>query len=115
MSEGKDFEMAWCGCCDKPGLCLKVTFCPCFAFCEGAENIGSENGLFYCLATYPLGFGCCVLSQLGMDVTKKAGIEMTCTKSVCLACFDPCCCYSCRVINQSRLLKDSPEMEAMNR
>eukprot|EP00541_Cyclophora_tenuis_P001994 CAMPEP_0116552024 /NCGR_PEP_ID=MMETSP0397-20121206/6265_1 /TAXON_ID=216820 /ORGANISM="Cyclophora tenuis, Strain ECT3854" /LENGTH=116 /DNA_ID=CAMNT_0004076945 /DNA_START=87 /DNA_END=437 /DNA_ORIENTATION=+ len=103
----KELSMPCCGCCGDPGLCLWVCCCPCFAFNEAANNIGSQNGIVYLLVTFPLGFGCCALTLLGDEVTKKAGIEMGLCNSALMSCCDCCCCYSCRIVNESRLIKDS--------
>lgn len=102
-----DFEMTIGGCCDKPGLCCYDCCCPCFSFMEAATNIGDECPIAYCLATW-CGLGCCALGIIGENVAKKRGIDMDLGKSLVCACFNPCTCYSCRVVNESRLYKENP-------
>eukprot|EP00540_Astrosyne_radiata_P018609 CAMPEP_0116846764 /NCGR_PEP_ID=MMETSP0418-20121206/14029_1 /TAXON_ID=1158023 /ORGANISM="Astrosyne radiata, Strain 13vi08-1A" /LENGTH=176 /DNA_ID=CAMNT_0004478073 /DNA_START=277 /DNA_END=805 /DNA_ORIENTATION=- len=104
MSSEKHFRMACCGCCMDPVLCCYVACCPCFAFYEAAENIGSDKGFIYLIATL-LGFGCCALGDLTNDVAEKAGVEMTFPCAMVYALFDGCFCYSCRSVYESRLIK----------
>ena len=105
---------AGCGDCCKPGadVCLYACCCPCFAYKEVSDNIappgqGGFNGWMYCLLTYPLGLGLCVLCIVGDEVAKKRGIEqggIVC--SFAKACCDCCVCYSCSVLHESRLYKE---------
>ena len=107
----ESFDAGPCDCCKGgTGLCLFACCCPCFAFKEAADNMapanGSSNGWLYCILTYPLGVGICALCFLGEEVAQKRGIDsggMVC--SFCKACCDPCCCYSCTVLHESRLYK----------
>ena len=103
------FEMGPCGCLQKGmGLCCYTCWCPCLAYKEAAENIGKEAlGIIYCLATFPLEAGCCVLMFLGDQVAQARGIQdHGIAKSAICACCDGCCCYSCAVLNESRLYKE---------
>lgn len=102
-----DFEMAICGCCSKPCICIYDVCCPCLTIMEGAGNIDDDCPIAYCLATC-LGLGCCALSILGKNVAESRGIEMDMGTSCCCACFNPCTCYSCRILNESRLYKVKP-------
>ena len=79
-----------------------------------------DLGLIYCLATFPFGFGCCVLTALGDQVAQARGIPHGIAKSCLCACCDGYCCYSCSVVNESRLYKEqsgggAPKGEGMNR
>ena len=105
----ESFEMGPCNCCDKGmGMCCYTCWCPCLAYKEAAENIGKEDlGIVYCLVTFPLEFGCCVLTVLGDQVAQKRGIEHGVAKSCLCATCDCCMCYSCSVLNESRLYKES--------
>ena len=115
------FEMGPCGCLDKGmGACCYICWCPCLAYKEAAENIGKEDlGIIYCLATFPLGFGCCVLTALGDQVAQARGIPHGIAKSCLCACCDGYCCYSCSVVNESRLYKEqnggAPAGQGMDR
>lgn len=65
------------------------------------------------------GLGCCALGALGEQVAKKRGIkEYDLYKSCGCAFFNCRTCYSCRVVNESRLYKnnnDAPKAQAMSR
>ena len=87
---------------DVGGCCL-ASFCPCFAFMEIAENIG-DNGTLYCIAPF-CGLGCCVLAALGDNVAKKRQIQSDMCTSCCKAFCDGFICYSCTVLNESRVYK----------
>ena len=108
----KELDMPCGGCCQDPGLCIYTWCCPCFAFNEAASNVGSQNGIIYCLMVFPLGFGCCALTMLGDEVTSKAGIEMGLPGSACNSCCDCVTCYSCRIVHESRLYKESGGISA---
>lgn len=109
MVQSEDFNMPIAGCCDDPGLCIYDICCPCLTIMEGANNIGDSCACVYCLATL-CGLGCCVLSFLGHDVADKRGIPMGMGKSCCCSLLNLCTCYSCRVVNESRLYKANPSM-----
>lgn len=94
-----------CQCTNDMGGCLYAWCCPCFAYKEVAENTGDDMGLLYCLVTFPLGCGCCVLTVLGDKVAQSRDIPSGLIKSSCKACCDPLCCYSCTVLNESRVIK----------
>jgi hypothetical protein len=131
MAEEKQLQMKMCGCCDEPGLCVFDTFwydfllrcccflpfvfiflrfafqisSPCFTIMEAADNI-DESGLLYCVATV-CGFGCCALAALGEQVGKKRDLDISLGSS----CFNACCncftCWSCRLVNEARLYKET--------
>uniref|UniRef100_A0A6U1RTP9 Uncharacterized protein n=1 Tax=Cyclophora tenuis TaxID=216820 RepID=A0A6U1RTP9_CYCTE len=105
----KNFDMPPCGCCQDVGLCCYVCWCPCLAYNEAANNIDSPNGIGYCLITFPLEFGCCALTILGDEVARKEGIQMGLLTSGLCAFVDCCVCYSCRVVNQSRIHKQQQQ------
>lgn len=86
---------------------------PCFTLCEAADNIG-ESGPLYCIAAC-CGLGCCALGALGEQVAKKRGIkDYDLAKSCGCALLNCCTCYSCRVVNESRLYKANPGASAPN-
>jgi len=116
MSGEKDWDMPCCGCCQDPLLCIYTCCCPCFAYFEAAENIGSNNGFIYLLAVL-LGFDCCTLGVMAEEVAQRAGIELGLMPAMLYACLDPCCCLSCRTVHQSRLIKaqGAPGGQAMDR
>ena len=98
--------MACGGCCAEGcGLCCFACCCPCLAFKEAADNVGSDNGIIYCLVTFPLGFGCCALTVLADEVAKKNDVDLGIATAAVFACLDPCCCLSCRILHESRVYK----------
>mmetsp|Transcript_24087 Transcript_24087/g.39856 ORF Transcript_24087/g.39856 Transcript_24087/m.39856 type:complete len:137 (-) Transcript_24087:675-1085(-) len=107
MTQQPDFQMTVGGCCDDPGLCIFDCCCPCFTLMEAATNIGDDCPVAYCLAAC-CGLACCALGVLGKDVANRRNIEMDMGKSCFCSCFNCCTCYSCRVVNESRLYKANP-------
>jgi hypothetical protein len=73
---------------------------------NAANDIGSSNGIIYCLLTFPIGCGCCALVALGREVEEKRGIEGSIPKGALLSCLDCCCCYSCSVTHEAKLIKE---------
>jgi len=107
MSEQTTFQNGFGGCCAEPGgagNCLLSLLCPCYSYYKAAEDIGDDNGVLYCVGTL-CGCGCCVLTDLGMKVAKKQGIEQGCGKSGMCSIVDVCSCYSCAVTNEAMLYK----------
>jgi Cys-rich protein (TIGR01571 family) len=103
------WDQGACECYKDMGICVHAYCCPCFAFKEIADNIGDTNGVLYCLATCPCCCGCCVLTALGKSVADMQGIESNIVSSGCRSCFDVFCCYSCTVLNESRVIKAKKE------
>lgn len=99
------WDMEACECCTDRGLCCYTMWCPCIAFKEAANNMGSGKGWLYCLATFPCGLGCCALTLLGKEAAEKRGIELSMCKSAWRSFCFPCYGYSCTVVNESRLIK----------
>ena len=102
----KKWTQGQCQCTNDMGGCLYAWCCPCFAYKEVAENTGDDMGLLYCLVTFPLGCGCCVLTVLGDKVAQQRGIDSGLCKSGCKAFFDPLCCYSCSLLHESRIMRE---------
>ncbi|CAB9513497.1 expressed unknown protein [Seminavis robusta] len=93
-----------CECCNDPGLCCFAFCCPCFAYKEMADNTGDSNGCLYCVATL-CGCGCCVLTMQGDAIAQKRGIDEGIPLAALKACFDGFVCYSCTVLNETRVMK----------
>lgn len=93
-------------CWSKHPFCVDLSHCFLIThlYITAAENMGGE-GWMYCLATFPFGLGCCSLTFLGKTAADKRGIKIGLAGSACRACCDPCCCYSCTVVNESRIIK----------
>ncbi|EJK43966.1 hypothetical protein THAOC_37540 [Thalassiosira oceanica] len=92
-----------CNCTDGElgfGGCCLTAFCPCFALCNAANDIGN-SGALYCIATV-LGCGCCALCSLGKDVEGKRGLK------------EHGDCWHCvhRVVNECKLYKEQGAVSA---
>ncbi|KAL7484265.1 hypothetical protein ACHAW6_009911 [Cyclotella cf. meneghiniana] len=56
------------------GGCLFTFCCPCFAFCQAADESNLNHGPLYCLMTI-CGFGCCAVMMLGQDIEDKRNLR----------------------------------------
>lgn len=72
---------------------------------EAAENIGDNDGMVYCLMEFPFMLHCCVVTVLGDKIAEKRGIPNSCMQSALSAYCDCCVCYSCTIVNESRMYK----------
>mgnify|MGYP005842808007 CR=1 FL=1 len=102
-----------CQCCDEMDLTCYVCWCPCLAYKEAAENLGND-GILYCLMTFPCCCGCCVLTVLGEETAKRRNIDVGLPSSALCACLSPCTCYGCTVVHETRLFRESHSIPANN-
>lgn len=103
-----EWDQGACGCTNDIGTCCYTCWCPCLAHKEVADNIGDNNGVLYCLVSF-CGLGCCVLTALGNTVAEKQGIDSNICSSAIKSLCDCICCYSCTVVNESRLIKNKQQ------
>ncbi|CAB9501184.1 number regulator [Seminavis robusta] len=111
----QQWEMGLCQCCSQMDLCCYLCWCPCLAYHEAAENMGSD-GMVYCLLTFPLPLGCCVLAVLGEEAAKRRGIDVGIPSSALCACLNPLTGYSCSVVHETRKIRqESVKKQQMER
>ena len=76
-----------------------------------AENMGND-GFLYCVLTFPLGCGCCVLTVLGEEAATRRGIDVGIPSSALCSCCNLCTCYACTVAHETRLIRQSAALDA---